>query len=162
MNFPPLPTPPELFRLFERGDLSREQLQAAMALHARDLIAEMTTTHRHPAAAWMEQIRNRAAAARLARRHGAALVREILSALGNLSAFPPALLLWNAAHRDVPLHCFIRSRHEPIFRILRLRTDRQGVCIDVEWGEAADLARESITFARGRFQKLEFIERRRL
>jgi hypothetical protein len=162
VNFPPLPTPPELFRLFERGDLSREQLHAAMALHARDLIAEMTETRRNPAAAWLEHIRNRSAAARLSRRHGAALVREVFAALGSLSEFPPALLLWNASHREVPLHCFLRSRHEPLFRVLGLRAEPARVRIDIEWGESAAPARESITLVRGRFRRLELAERRRL
>lgn len=162
MNFPPLPTPPELFRLFERGDLSREQLHAAMALHARDLIAEMTAARSHPVAAWMEQMRNRSAAARLARRHGAALVREVFAALGSLPSFPPALLLWNASHREVPLHCFLRSRHEPLFRVLQLQHDPGFVRIVIEWGEAAAPAREAVTFVRGRFRRLELAERRGL
>ena len=162
MNFPLLPTPPELFRLFERGELSREELQAAMALHARGIVAEMIEARRNPAASWLEQLRNRSAAARLARRHGAGLVRDVFSALGAISSFPPALLLWNASHRDVPLHYFIRSRHEPIFRVLRLKAEPSRVVIDIEWGESGALVRESITLTRGRFQRLELADRRPL
>ena len=73
----PVPTPPELFRLFESGELSREDLQAAMALHARRLIKEMVQARRNPVGAYLEQLRNRTAAARLARKHGADLVREV-------------------------------------------------------------------------------------
>jgi len=41
VNFGTTPTPPQLFRQFERGDLSREELQSFMAIHARGLIDEM-------------------------------------------------------------------------------------------------------------------------
>ena len=35
-----LPTPQELFARFERGEIERDELQALMAIHARELIAE--------------------------------------------------------------------------------------------------------------------------
>ncbi len=159
MNFQPLPTPPELFRRFERGELSREQLHAAMALHAHELIDEMVEERKNPVAAYIERLRNRAAAARLVRRHGADLVREVLGALGLLPDFPPVQLLWNATHRDVPLHCFFRSKHEPLFRILKFKPEPGLVRLTVEYGEAAAPVRETITLVRDRFRRLELADR---
>jgi len=35
------PTPNQLFALYERGEIEREELHALMAVHARELISEM-------------------------------------------------------------------------------------------------------------------------
>ncbi len=161
MNFQPLPTPPELFRRYESGELSREQFHAAMAMHARELIDEMVEARRNPVTAYIEQLRNRTAAARLARRHGAALVREILAALGTIPDFPPAQLLWNAPHREVPLHCFFRTKHEPLFRVLKLHIVAGKVRVLVEYGESAAPLREEIVLMRDRFQRLGCLSRDR-
>ncbi len=162
VNFQPLPTPPELFRRYERGELSKEQFHAAMAMHARELIDEMVEARKNPVAAYIEQLRNRAAAARHARRHGARQLREILTALGLIPDFPPAQLLWNAPHREVPLHCFFRSKHEPLFRIVKLKINAGKVRVVVEYGEAASPVRETILFSRDRFQRLELSSRERV
>lgn len=162
MNFQPLPTPPELFRRYERGELSKEQLHAAMAMHAGELIDEMIEARKNPVAAYIEQLRNRTVAARLARRHGSTLLREILTALGVLTDFPPAQLLWNAPHREVPLHCFFRSKHEPLFRIVKLKAQPTKVRVVVEYGETSSLVRETILLVRDRFQRLELSSRERV
>jgi hypothetical protein len=114
-------SPPELFELFERGEIEREELQALMAVHARELIREMEEDHQNRAAAWLEGVRSRRAAARLVSRHGGRLVREILVALSAVRDFPPAGRLWNAGHADVPLHCFLRIRRRPVFRIAAIQ-----------------------------------------
>lgn len=159
MNFQPMPTPPELFRRYERGELSREQFHAAMSIHAKELIDEMVEARKNPVASYLEHLRNRAAASRLSRRHGAGLLREVLATLGCLPDFPPSQLLWNAAHREVPLHCFIRSKHEPLFRILKLRHDVHRVRLVIEYGEKASPVRETISLVRDRFQRLELEKR---
>jgi hypothetical protein len=104
-----IPTPKQLFALFERGEIERDELQALMALHAKELIAEMEEDYQNPAAAWIETLLARRAASRLVRKHGSRLLREVLIALAELEEFPPAKRLWNAAHPDVPLHCFCGS-----------------------------------------------------
>ncbi|MCB1229316.1 MAG: hypothetical protein KDN19_03570 [Verrucomicrobiae bacterium] len=162
MNFQPLPTPPELFRRYERGELSKEQLHAAMSMHAGELIDEMIESRKNPVAAYLEQLRNRTVAARLARRHGSTQLREILTALGVIPDFPPAQLLWNAPHREVPLHCFFRTRHEPLFRIVKLKAMATRVRVVVEYGEAASPVRETILLVRDRFQRLELSTRERV
>ncbi|MDF1659471.1 MAG: hypothetical protein P1U58_17780, partial [Verrucomicrobiales bacterium] len=134
MNFGLIPTPPELFRQFERGDISREELQSTMALHARGLIQEMETERKNPKTSYIERLRNFGAARKLARKHGKARLREILGAMGRIEGFPPAQILWNAGHADVPLHCFFRSRIEPVFRITRMKVEAMKIQVDVEYG----------------------------
>jgi hypothetical protein len=128
-----IPTPDRLFAMFERGEIEREELHALMAAHARELIAEMEDDRRNPAFAWIESLLARQAAARLVRRHGVRLMREVLMALSSLPEFPH---LWNASHPDVPLHCFLRIRREPVFRILRMSQSVESVEILIEHGEA--------------------------
>lgn len=164
MKFNSLPTPPDLFRQFEAGEISREELQATMALHARDLIEEMVEVRRNPVAAYLEQLRNQAAARKLVRRHGGSELREIFSALGSIPAFPPAQLLWNASHAQVPLHCFIRMRREPVFRIIQLEIQPMKASLRVEYGENARnrTTREKIILSRDARLCWELQERKSL
>lgn len=161
MNFERHPTPPQLFRQFERGEISREELHACLALHARGLIAEMVEEQRHPKTSYLERLRNFAAARKLAKKHGAARIREILSTLGSIEDFPPAQILWNAGHADVPLHCFFRSKIEPVFRITRLEIQPMMVSLDVEYGpnDRSKTFRESILLQRNALLELELVDR---
>lgn len=161
MNFGLLPTPPELFRQFERGEISREELQATMAVHARGLIEQMEDERKNPKTSYLERLRNFASARKLSRKHGSKTVREVLRALGQIEGFPPAQILWNAGHTDVPLHCFFRSRIEPVFRVTRLAVEPMKVEIDVEYGahDKKLTTRESIVFQRNAFLELELEDR---
>jgi len=161
VNFDRHPTPPQLFRQFERGEISREELHASLAVHARGIIAEMVEAHRNPKTSYLERLRNYAAARRLAKRHGAARLREILAALGAIEDFPPAQILWNANHGDVPLHCFFRTRIEPVFRIVRLEVQPMLVSLQVEYGanDRAKTTRESILLQRNALLALELLDR---
>jgi hypothetical protein len=131
-----IPTPKQLFAQFERGEIEREELQALMALHARELIAEMEEDYQNPAAAWIERLMVRRAAGRLIRRHGSRLLREVLVALSEVDGFPPARLLWNASHPDLPLDCFLRMRREPVFRIARIEHRSDEIEVTTEHGDA--------------------------
>jgi len=161
LKFSALPTPPELFRQFERGDISREELQATMALHARSLFSEMEEASADPRSSYLERLRNFIAARKLARAHGPARLREILGTLGAIEGFPPAQILWNAGHADVPLHCFFRMRVEPVFRIARLEVKAMEVRMVVEYGAHAkrETTRESIVLRRDACLRLELAER---
>lgn len=117
--------------------MERDELHALMALHSRELIAEMEDDHRNPAAAWLETLLARRSAGRLVRRHGSRLLREILLALADIPEFPAVRHLWNASHPDVPLHCFLRMRREPVFRILSIDTAGGEARVTIEYGEAA-------------------------
>lgn len=128
--------PNQLFALYERGEIEREELHALMAVHARELISEMEEDYQNPAAALIENLLARRAAGRLARRHGSRLLREILIALAEVPDFPPARHLWNAAHPDVPLHCFLRMRREPVFRIINIGHRFEAIELLVEHGDA--------------------------
>lgn len=134
--FAMIPTPNQLIALFERGEIEREELQALMAVHARELIAEMEQDYQNPAAALLENLLARRAAGRLVRRHGSRLVREVLVALAAVADFSPARYLWNADHPDVPLHCFLRMRREPVFRIMGLESRADAIELLVEHGAA--------------------------
>ena len=155
------PNPAQLFRLFESGRLSIEDLRAAMQVHARLLIVEMVEARRNPISTALEHVRNRAAAARLARQHGEDAIREALAALAEVDDFPPSRWVWNAAHRDVPLHCFVRSRHEPVFRIVEFLADPMVVRLAVEHGPTAAVVREQFVLRRGRNGRLGVESRRR-
>lgn len=161
VNFSDRPTPPQLFRQFERGIISREELHELMSHHAKELIEEMLEARKNPKTSYFEQIRNLAAMRKLTRKHGPASVREVLAALGAIEGFPPAQILWNAGHADVPLHCFLRSRIEPVFRIPRLEMQPMIVSLDVEYGanDRRKTTRETILFQRDALLRLELLER---
>jgi hypothetical protein len=151
-----LPNPAQLFRLYEAGSLTRAQWQAAMAWHASQILEEVAEARRHPVGAFIEDRLARRAAKRLARGHGEAELREVFEALAEVSDFPPAHRLWNAGHRDVPLHCFLRMRTEPVFRVLRFEGNRETVSIVVEHGRAAkkEAMREEFLLVRDRWARL--------
>ena len=111
----PILPPNILFREFESGRMSREEFHAAMSFHAIELIDEMEEDRRNPLEAFVETIRNKRLAHSLSRKHGEPAVREIFTVLAELSGFPPARLLWNASHRHVPLHCFLRMKKKSLF-----------------------------------------------
>jgi hypothetical protein len=132
-----IPTPSQIFASFERGEIEREEMHAMMALHARELIHEMEEDYQNPAAALIETLLARRAAGKLVRQHGARLLREILIALADAPDFPPARNLWNASHPDMPLHCFLRIRREPVFRISSIEPKNGDIQVAIEHGLAA-------------------------
>ncbi len=150
-----IPQPPELFARFERGEIERDELQRLMALHAREIIEEMEEDYRHPAAAWWEGVLARRAMHRLQRTHGARLIREVLLALSTAD-FPAARFLWNADHPDVPLHCFLRMKRKPVFRLLSLH-ERGADCVvvfEAEGPEGEKPEKHQIIMVRDRLWRL--------
>ena len=129
----PVFPPNRLFRELESGRMSRKDFQSAMAVHARELIREMVEQRRNPLAAFSEFIRNRRSARKLARHHGEAVMREVFMTLADVEDFAPASLLWNAGHSHVPLYCFLRIRHRPLFRVITMESSRARVNIAVEY-----------------------------
>ncbi len=104
-----------------------------MSVHAHQLIDEMEIQHSHPVESLIEQWRNRKQASRLASKHGERCVREVFHALSELDDFPPAQLLWNAAHPHVPLFCFIRMQSHPLFRVVEMQSSPANITIEVEY-----------------------------
>ena len=131
-----IPNPNQIFASFERGEITRDEVHALMALHARELIHEMEEDHQNPVGALLESLLARRSATRLARQHSSRLLREVLVALSDAPNFPPASYLWNAVHPDIPLHCFLRMRREPVFRILSIKPQGKELVVDVEYGSA--------------------------
>lgn len=157
-----LRTPPQLYDDFEAGLLTREQLHAAMAFHARNVIEEVIEAAENPLAAWWEGVLARKTAGRLAARHGEKRIRAIFAALAEVPDFLPAQWLWNAHHPDVPLFCFLRLRREPLFRVIRIASEAGSVVVTLEYG-AADprlLTREVFTLTHRRHGGLEVSARR--
>ena len=146
---------------FEKGLIDRDELHAMMALHARALISEMELEWEYPLETRLEQWRNRHHASRLAAKHGEMRVREVFHALGELENFPPAALLWNAGHRHVPLHCFIRTKRAPLFRVKKMNSTAVSATIWVEYneGEGRELVQEKFHLVRNRRWMLEVVNR---
>ncbi len=161
---PSIPTPPQLFELFEAGRLTRAELHAALDLHVRALLEEIVRDQVHPVLAAIERKLSKQVAAKLARRHGEPEVREIFRALAEVADFPPARTLWNAGHPDVPLECFLRTRNDPVFRVLRIDVTRLTATIAVEYGCAREksLVREEFALRRSRAGILLVEGRRRV
>jgi hypothetical protein len=157
-------TPRQLFRQYDLGEISREEFREAMRLHAESLIEEMVEVHENPLAAWMEMLRNRRLASRLSREHGDKLVRDVFVALSEVPDFPIAPWLWNADQAHLPLYCFLRSRREPLFRVLKINSAAFLLTISVEYGSVAKGAatREKFTLHRDHRGRLIVSERERL
>jgi hypothetical protein len=138
------PTPPQLFEAYAAGEITREQLHAALAWHAGRLIEEIQQTHDDPELGWWERVLSRRAALRLTRRHGVTRVRRVLAALAEIPGFAPAGYLWNALHPDVPVHVFFRMRLRPRFRLCAIEPRRGGLEVEIEYdSEEDDLRREA-------------------
>ena len=148
--------PHRLVALFEKGGITRAQLQAAMSVHQQRLLVEIAEARKSPALSFLDEKLSRYAASRLERRHGEKIIRMVLRALADIDGFPPADLLWNAEHPDVPLYCFFRLRREPVFRLISLTVDPLGVKVVIEHGRAAKrhTTRQEIQLLRDRFGKL--------
>ncbi len=161
---PCVPTPPKLIEQFESGLIDRDELHAMMAIHARALIAEMELEWEFPLETKLEQWRNRHHASRLAARHGENRVREVFHTLGELEDFPPSALLWNAAHTHVPLHCFIRTKRAPLFRVKKMNATPVSVTIWLEYNdsEGREIVAERLHLVRNRRWILEVVKRDRL
>ena len=153
-------TPRQIFRLFDAGTLTREQLREALQHHAHELIEEMEDVHANPQASWLESMVNKHHDARLIRMHGEPIVREMMLALSELPNFAPARFLWNADHADMPLHCFLRTRREPLFRVLKISSAPFTLDAVVEYGARKSLVRELFSLERDRLGQLVVRERR--
>lgn len=160
MKLAPFPSPRVLVRRWEAGEIKREELQALMAEHQRAILEEAEEVFQNPIAAFIEGVVNKRIAKRLMRQHGEAGVRELLVALSELEDFPPSAFLWNAMHWDVPLHCFIRSKSAPVFRVKEMwvKSDRGEMFI--EYGELKKLRKERVIFERHWRGEMRVSERR--
>lgn len=147
--------------MYDAGEITREQFRALLDVHARALIEEMEEVHQNWLAAWMETLSNRRIAARLARDHGEPLLREIFVAFSDIPDFPLASWLWNADRPHLPLHCFLRSRREPVFRVLKISTAPFLIMVHVEFGSAkkGESTRETFSFERDRLGRLSLSSR---
>jgi len=141
-----LETPRQLALKFERGEIDRMEFQAMMAIHARELIVEIEEEHANPLAAWLEARLAKSAMKKLVRKHTPFQIREVLMALSEVPGFPLAKYLWNAAHPDIPLHCFFRIRKEPVFQILSMQAS--GDMLEVRMEIYHSRNRETITLVR--------------
>lgn len=128
------PTPARIFEEFEAGSINREQLHAALAWHHRRLIDDVAESREDPRATWLDGLLAKRAAAKLLREHGDRRLRLVFAALSEVPDFEPAYLLWNALHPDVPAHCFLQIKREPVFRILGIRGSGRDLRVATEHG----------------------------
>ena len=153
--------PSLLYQAFGRGEMTREEVHAAMAVHAEALIEEMEEDYANPVAAYFERLRNRRATARLLKRHSEVVVRAAFAALGELADFPPGRWLWNAWHWDMPLHCFVRMKREPVFRVARFEYKQMEARVVVDYGvDGGKLRREAFRLQRDVRGRMEVLERK--
>ncbi len=133
-----IPPPPSLLaRLWEAGELSREEFHQGMAVHAEMIIEEMEEVRGNPIASFLETLTNKNAARKLKALYKEAELREVMVALSEIPDFPPAIYLWNASHDSMPLHCFIRSRWEPILRFPEIEFQgRMKVIVRIDYGSS--------------------------
>lgn len=157
-------TPAQLFDAYEAGRMTRKQLHAALQMQQKVLLQEVTDYRKNPVLAFLDETLNRRVALRWKKQFNEAAVREVLAALGEMHDFPPAVYVWNANHQELPLHCFFRSRREPIFRIIKMDILPRLVEITVEYGKSKkrDSIREQLTLRRDGNEKLVCVERQRL
>jgi hypothetical protein len=150
--------------MYDAGEINRETFHAAMRVHAEGLIAEMEEARLNPLAEALEELKRRLAEAKLTRRHNEGEIREVFSALAELNDFPPALHLWNALHKHVPLHCFLRPSQEPVFRVLKFEASSYRAWVTIEYGANArnQAVREEIDLIREANGRLHLRDRRRL
>jgi len=156
-----LPTPHEIFASFEKGEIEREELQSLMAVHARELIQEMEEDYQNPAAALIESLLARRAAAKLIKKHGEKMLREVLIGISEIRGFPPARYLWNASHPDLPLYCFLRMRRQPVLRLVAVEVEGMQVRAVVEHGSAkkSEIQKDELLFTRDGDWKLVALRR---
>jgi hypothetical protein len=159
MNPVAIPTPNQLFRQFELGQINRDQLREAMGLHAKLIIAEVEENRVNPLVAFMDQVQCKRVANKLARQHGEESVREALAALAEIPDFPPATLIWNADHELVPLECFFRVKRNPIFYVLNMKVEPQQVVLHIDHGTKENLHKEEVILRRNRQGKLSYVAR---
>ena len=59
--------------------------------------------------------------------------------LADVEGFAPAKLLWNAGHNHVPLYCFLRMRHQPLFRVITMESSltRVNIVVEYQFGSAS-------------------------
>lgn len=155
-------TPRQLAHAYERDEISREEFQRAMLAIQIELLSEAAENRRNPITAYLNERLNKRAVKKLLKSAKEPDLREIFYALGDLPDFPPAKLLWNADQRDIPLHVFLRSREEPVFRITYLSVTQMKVELSIEHGSAKKqhVTREDITLNRTCLGHLKLAERR--
>ncbi|MFK7909213.1 MAG: hypothetical protein AB8F34_01285 [Akkermansiaceae bacterium] len=143
-------SPHRLLGLYRAGKITRAQWLEAMRLHFLLALKEIEEDRSQPKRALLETWRCKNAARRLLRDHTQAELREVFMALAELDDFPPAAYLWNADQLDVPLHCLLREKREPVLRFANVQIRRLTAELTIEYGGAKKKARtrEKITLRR--------------
>lgn len=164
MKLAPFPSPRALIRQWEQGEIQRETLHALMAQHQAAIIEEAEEERLNPFASYLDRMMNKRMAKKLITRYGEANIRELCFALSELSDFLPAAFLWNVNHWDLPLHCFIRHKREPIFRIQEVFIRSARAMMLIEHGSARKGAtiRERVHFERHWRGEMQVVKRERL
>ena len=134
-------SPPRLFKLYKAGNITRAQWLAGMKLHFLLALKEIQEDSSEPKRDKLETWRCKNAARRLLQEHTQAELREIFMILAELDDFPPSSYLWNADQLDVPLHCLLREKREPVLKFSKVQIQRLTAEIVIEYGAIKKKAR---------------------
>ena len=150
MNDANLISPHRLLKLYRAEKITRAQWLAGMRMHFLLALKEIEENRSEPKRAIMESWRCKNAARRLLRGHTQSELREVFMALSDLDDFPPATYLWNADQLDVPLHCLLREKNEPVLRFPEVQIRRLTADLVIEYGglKKKDRTREKISLRR--------------
>jgi hypothetical protein len=143
-------SPHRLLSFYRSGKITRAQWLEGMRLHFLLALKEIQEDCSEPNRARLETWRCKNAARRLLSNHTQAELREVFMALAELDDFPPSAYLWNADQLDVPLHCLLREKREPVLRFSEVQIRRLTAELVIEYGglKKKDRTREKITLRR--------------
>lgn len=150
MDREPLIAPNRLLAYYRAGHITRAQWLAGMQLQFEAALREIEENRQDPERALLETWRCKAAAKRLLKESTQAELRELMVSLSEIDDFPPASYLWNADQRDIPLHCFLREKREPVLRFRQVSITRTSAKLEIEYGsrKMKERVRESIRLRR--------------
>lgn len=138
-------SPNRLLAYYRAGQITRAQWLEGMRLQFELALQEIEEDRHDPQRALLETWRCKAAARRLLKNNSEAELREVMVALSEIDQFPPATYLWNADQRDIPLHCFLREKREPVLRFRDMQISQSRAKLVIEYGSRKSKDREKET-----------------
>jgi hypothetical protein len=146
----PLIAPNRLLAWYRSGKITRVQWLEGMRQQFLLALLEIEEDRSDPHRAMLETWRCKTAARRLLKNSSEAELREVFVALSEIDDFAPATYLWNADQRDIPLHCFLREKREPVLRFRKMDISRLRAKLIIEYGgrKASQRVRETIVLRR--------------
>ncbi len=105
-----------------------------MRLQLVQALSEISEDMADPRGAFLERLRCRNAARKLAKKNSEAELREVFMSLSQLDDFPPANYLWNADQRETPIYSMLREKRAPVLKFKEVQIYRLSAKITIEYG----------------------------